>query len=87
MLQLQFVDHYRLLGVSEAATQAEIRVAYDHAIKQLPDRRFDCFLAGLAGRTKERYRAAYEELSDIEMRKKYDQYLEQSRKMIIGVLH
>ena len=87
MLQLQFFDHYRLLDVSEDATQTDIRAAYAIAIKQLPDRWFDCFLAGLAGRTKERYHAAYEELSDIERRKKYDQYLDRGRKMIVGVLH
>ena len=87
MLQLQFYDHYRLLDVSEDATQTEIRVAYAYAIKQLPDHWFDCFLAGLAGRTKERYRLAYEELSDTERRKKYNQYLEQGRKMFVSILH
>jgi DnaJ-class molecular chaperone len=87
MLQLRFLDHYKLLDVAADANRAEIRIAFDRAIKGLPRGRVDRFLAALAGRTAENYRAAYEELSDVERRKRYDAYLEQSRKMLVSLLH
>ena len=87
MLQLRYLDHYKLLDVSEDARQAEIRVAFARAIKNLPQGRIDRFIAGLAGRTAERYQAAYDELSDVERRKKYDRYLEQGRRMLVSILH
>jgi len=61
MLQLRFLDHYKLLGVPEDANRTEIRIAFDRAVKSLPHARVDRILAALAGRTAEHYRAAYEE--------------------------
>ena len=81
MLRLQFMDHYRLLDVTEDASQADIQRAYTAAVDALPSRPLDRFLAGLSGRTLDRYRIAYEELSDAEKRSEYDQYLEQGRRM------
>jgi DnaJ-class molecular chaperone len=81
------LDHYRLLDLSEDATSSEIRHAYAAAVEGLPRRGIDRFLADLAGRTAERYRIAYDELLDVVKRRKYDQYLEQSRKMVVSILH
>jgi DnaJ-class molecular chaperone len=87
IVQLRFFDHYRLLDVDEDATPADIRRAYAKAVDGLPHRWIDRFTAGLAGRTADAYRVAYEELSDAEKREKYDQYLAQGRKMIVSILH
>ena len=76
-----------MLDVNEDASQAEIGRAYATAVDGLPRRWIDRFMAGPAGKTADGYRVAYEELSDVEKRKKYDQYLEHGRKMIVCVLH
>jgi DnaJ-class molecular chaperone len=76
-----------LLEVDEDATQADIRHAYAMAVDGLPHRWIDRVIAGLAGRTADAYRVAYEELSDAVKREKYDQFLAQGRKMIISILH
>lgn len=87
MLRLQFLDHYKLLDITEEASQAEIERAYTAAVDALPRRPLDRFLAGLAGRTLDGYRIAYEELTDAKKRAEYDRYLEQGRKMFVSILH
>jgi DnaJ-class molecular chaperone len=87
MLQLRFLDHYKLLDVNEDASPAEIGRAHAAAINGLPDSWIGRCVAGLGGRTKERYRIAYEELSDLNKREKYDRYLDRGRNMMLSLIH
>lgn len=87
MLQLRYLDHYKLLEVSENASQVAIDRAYAAAAAAMPRRWVDRFLAGLAGKTLEGYRTAYEELSNVERRAAYDQFLAKARQMTVFILH
>jgi len=87
MLRLRYVDHYNLLGIAEDASQAEIHRAYTAAVAALPRRPLERVLAGLAGRTLDGYRVAYEALSDAKKRADYDRFLELGSKMLVCILH
>lgn len=69
---MDFIDYYKVLGVSEKASEKEIKKAYRNlARKYHPDLNPDD--AGAERRFKQ-VNEAHEVLSDPEKRKKYDQY-------------
>ena len=74
-MQLQYLDHYKLLNIAADATPADIMLAYDAAIRQLPDKWTAVLFAQIRGRTAQRFTKAYEELIDPASRASYDAYL------------
>lgn len=74
-MQLQYLDHYKLLTIATDATPADIMLAYDTAIRRLSDERAAAHFARTRGRTAQRFTKAYEELIDPASRAKYDAYL------------
>jgi DnaJ-class molecular chaperone len=75
MLQLRYLDHYRLLKIAPIATPAEVELAYKTAVAQLPRDWTRRLLATLQGKTERHFAMAYKELIDPSARGEYDAYL------------
>lgn len=73
------LDHYTVLCIAQHATSEEVEAAYASALAQVSATRFSRLAGSFFGRSLHRLEVARTELLDPDIRKEYDQYLENLR--------
>ena len=79
-MQLQYLDHYRLLCIADNATSDDVERAYRKAMAEIPSDLRGRLIAQLKGKTARRFTAAYGELIDPVKRAEYDAYLDRVKR-------